>query len=102
MQNAPTMLAQKMMNRQAPYGPIGMVAQNMSGNKKVSNPYMSISASVIPLAVGKYDVYVFNASGTFTVRSLGFDPTEGSKFEYLVIAGGGRRRYHGRRRCGWI
>lgn len=34
MQNAPAMLAQKMMNRQAPYGPIGMVAQNMSGNKK--------------------------------------------------------------------
>jgi len=34
MQNAPTMLGQKMMNRQAPYGPIGMVAQNMSGNKK--------------------------------------------------------------------
>ena len=28
------MLAQKMMNRQAPYGPIGMVSQNMSGNKK--------------------------------------------------------------------
>ena len=34
MQNAPTMLGQKMMNRQAPYGPIGMVSQNMSGNKK--------------------------------------------------------------------
>lgn len=34
MQNAPTMLGQKMMNRQAPYGPIGMVAQDMSGNKK--------------------------------------------------------------------
>ena len=34
MQNAPTMLAQKMMNRQAPYGPIGMVSQDMSGNKK--------------------------------------------------------------------
>ena len=36
MQNAPAMLAQKMMNRQAPYGPIGMVSQNMSGNKKGS------------------------------------------------------------------
>jgi hypothetical protein len=34
MQNAPTMLGQKMMSRQAPYGPIGMVAQDMSGNKK--------------------------------------------------------------------
>ena len=34
MQNAPTMLGQKMMNRQAPYGPVGMVSQNMSGNKK--------------------------------------------------------------------
>ena len=34
MQNAPTMLGQKMMNRQAPYGPIGMVSQDMSGNKK--------------------------------------------------------------------
>jgi len=34
MQNAPAMLGQKMMNRQAPYGPIGMVAQDMSGNKK--------------------------------------------------------------------
>ena len=36
MQNAPTMLGQKMMNRQAPYGPIGMVSQDMSGNKKRS------------------------------------------------------------------
>ena len=36
MQNAPAMLAQKMMNRQAPYGPVGMVSQNMSGNKKGS------------------------------------------------------------------
>lgn len=34
MQNAPAMLAQRMMNRQAPYGPVGMVSQNMSGNKK--------------------------------------------------------------------
>ena len=39
MQNAPTMLGQKMMNRQAPYGPIGMVSQNMSGNKKSTGPY---------------------------------------------------------------
>ena len=36
MQNAPTMLAQKMMARQTPYGPIGMVSQDMSGNKKKS------------------------------------------------------------------
>lgn len=36
MQNAPAMLAQKMMSRQAPYGPVGMVSQNMSGNKKSS------------------------------------------------------------------
>ena len=36
MQNNTAMLAQKMMNRQAPYGPVGMVSQNMSGNKKSS------------------------------------------------------------------
>lgn len=34
MQNAPAPLAQRMMSRQAPYGPVGMVSQNMSGNKK--------------------------------------------------------------------
>lgn len=34
MQNAPAMLAQKMMSRQAAYAPVGMVSQNMSGNKK--------------------------------------------------------------------
>lgn len=89
MQNAPAMLAQRMMNRQAPYGPVGMVSQNMSGNKKSSNVYMSITASVLPIAVGSYDVYIFNASGTFKVNSLGPDPAEGDKIQYLVIAGGG-------------
>ena len=93
MQNAPAMLAQKMMNRQAPYGPIGMVAQNMSGNKKGAAgraaAYMSVSASVVPVPSGAYDVYIFNASGTLTVNTLGTDPVDGGAIEYLVIAGGG-------------
>ena len=49
MQNAPAMLGQKMMNRQAPYGPIGMVAQNMSGNKKRAAAGGGTSGPVIGL-----------------------------------------------------
>jgi len=56
MQNAPAMLAQKMMNRQAPYGPIGMVSQNMSGNKKGA-------AGVIGL---KFDTATATSGTTFS------------------------------------
>ncbi len=61
MQNAPAMLAQKMMNRQAPYGPIGMVSQNMSGNKKgaAAGP----SGPVIGL---KFDTATATAGMTFS------------------------------------
>ena len=61
MQNAPAMLAQKMMNRQAPYGPVGMVSQNMSGNKKgaAAGP----SGPVIGL---KFDTTTATAGVTFS------------------------------------
>lgn len=60
MQNAPAMLAQKMMNRQAAYAPVGMVSQNMSGNKKsgASGP----SGPVIGL---KFDTATATAGLTF-------------------------------------
>lgn len=61
MQNAPAMLAQKMMNRQAAYAPVGMVSQNMSGNKKggASGP----SGPVIGL---KFDTATATAGVTFS------------------------------------
>ena len=61
MQNAPAMLAQKMMNRQAAYAPVGMVSQNMSGNKKggASGP----SGPVIGL---KFDTTTSSAGITFS------------------------------------
>jgi hypothetical protein len=42
MQNNTVMIAQKMMARQSPYGPIGMVSQDMSGNKKGGGGAVSI------------------------------------------------------------
>ena len=39
--------------------------------------------------VGDYKYHTFNSSGTFTVTSLGTDPTYGDKIEYLIVAGGG-------------
>jgi len=62
MQNAPAMLAQKMMNRQAPYGPIGMVAQNMSGNKKGG----AAAGSSRPVIGLKFDTSTATAGVTFS------------------------------------
>jgi len=40
--------------------------------------------------IGDYKVHTFTGStGTFTVTSLGTDPTYGDTVEYLVVAGGG-------------
>ena len=75
MQNAPAMLAQKMMNRQAPYGPIGMVSQNMSGNKKQaagSGALLGINfnttASAAGVAFSNNSTTVVN-NGSFTYTS---------------------------------
>ena len=38
--------------------------------------------------VGDYKVHSFTSSGTFTV-TIGTDPTNGNKVEYLVLGGGG-------------
>jgi len=63
MQNAPTMLGQKMMNRQAPYGPIGMVSQDMSGNKK--------GARAAPAAPGlTFDPITATAGMTFSNNNV--------------------------------
>lgn len=48
----------------------------------LGSPLVSASASVTPVADGKYDVYTFNASGTFTTTGTG-------AVRALVIAGGG-------------
>ena len=48
------------MNRQAPYGPIGMVSQNMSGNKKSAG---GVSGPVIGL---KFDTATATAGVTFS------------------------------------
>ena len=37
---------------------------------------------------GNYKVHSFTTSGTFTT-TIGTDPTDGNKVQYLVIAGGG-------------
>jgi hypothetical protein len=63
MQNAPAMLGQKMMNRQAPYGPIGMVSQNMSGNKKGAAAGGGGGVGVIGL---KFDTATATAGVTFS------------------------------------
>jgi len=73
MQNAPAMLAQKMMNRQAPYGPIGMVSQNMSGNKKGSAA--GPSGPVIGL---KFDTTTATAGVTFSNSDTTVTNTTGS------------------------
>lgn len=52
MQNAPAMLAQKMMSRQVPYGPVGMVSQNMSGNKKAVGPVIGLKFDTTSATVG--------------------------------------------------
>ena len=62
MQNAPAPLAQRMMSRQAPYGPVGMVSQNMSGNKKGAGGG-STPTGVIGL---KFDTATATAGLTFS------------------------------------
>jgi hypothetical protein len=52
--------------------------------------YMTASSSgATETTAGNYKIAVFNGSGSFTVSSLGSDPTEGASVEYLVVAGGG-------------
>jgi len=60
MQNNTAVIAQKMMNRQAPYGPVGMVSQNMSGNKKGG-------ASLVPLT---FDTASASAGVVFSDNNL--------------------------------
>ena len=67
MQNAPAMLAQKMMNRQAPYGPIGMVSQDMSGNKKTTQSAYP-SAGYGSLSFNGTTQYLNNLTGFLPLR----------------------------------
>lgn len=55
-----------------------------------SGPYMNVSTVGATFKTdGDYKVATFNDSGSFTVNSLGTDPTYGSVVDYLVVAGGG-------------
>ena len=54
--------------------------------------FMTATGGDVPAGTidGDYKVHTFTAtSGTFTVTSLGTDPTAGSIIDYLLIAGGG-------------
>ena len=91
MQNAPAMLAQKMMSRQAAYAPVGMVSQNMSGNKKGGAAGGGGGAGVIGLV---FDVATatsaagvdFTNSNTTITNNSGF-PVVGSKSLYPKTSG---------------
>jgi len=68
------MLAQKMMNRQAPYGPIGMVSQNMSGNKKGAGGGTPAPVGVIGLkfnTAAASSGVTFSNSDTTAINSTG-------------------------------
>ena len=52
--------------------------------------YMQVTTSgATETPSGNYKIAVFNGDGSFKVNSLGTNPTEGNKVEYLVVAGGG-------------
>jgi hypothetical protein len=70
------------------YGPSAFSGTSNSATPVVA--YMTASTSgATETTSGDYKIAVFNGSGSFTVSSLGGDPTEGSSIRFLAIAGGG-------------
>lgn len=100
MQNAPAMLAQKMMNRQAAYAPVGMVSQNMSGNKKgggaePSKPVIGLKFDTTTATAGvtfsNSDTTATNGSGSSTASAkanAAVIPNTGNYWYWEFIIGG--------------